>query len=261
MDAAGLDAYTRFSPDGIVAQRIARQGRHRDMPFLRMAADLRGTPAEAARAVALLNNGSGPRFTVCRSILQTPTWYAQVEKELKATDERIQVVDLYTLLWLVREYESHREAYADALYAQAKAVTATPRRGDGLAPTFAGDGPVVEAIHEGTRSWRIAASRGGRYLYFDVDDSFYRPGSGPVVVEAEYFDQGTGRLTLQYDATDDTYKTHATVAQRKNSGRWQSATFNLSDARFASSQNGGADFRFHSSGDDLLICRVRVTQQ
>jgi hypothetical protein len=40
----------------------------------------------------------------CRSILQTPSWYAQVEKELQAMpDERIQVVDLYTLLWLVRE--------------------------------------------------------------------------------------------------------------------------------------------------------------
>jgi hypothetical protein len=80
-------------------------------------------------------------------------------------------------------------------------------------------------------------------------------------VEVEYFDRGTGRLTLQYESTADAYKTHATVVQRKNSGRWQSAAFKLPDARFASSQNGGADFRFHSSGDDLLIRRVQVTRE
>ena len=110
LDKAGLDAYARFSPDGIVAQQIGRQGVHGTMPYLRMATDLHGSPAEAARAIAGLNKGSPPRFTVCRSILQTPSWYAQVEKELQAMpDERIQVVDLYTLLWLVREYETHRD--------------------------------------------------------------------------------------------------------------------------------------------------------
>lgn len=260
LDAAGLDAYARFSPDGIVAQKITRQGRHGGMPFLQMATDLPGTPPEAARAIAQINCGSGPRFVVCRSILQTPTWYAQVENELKKVDEHIQVVDLYTLLWLVREYETHREAYADARYTQVKAVTAEPGNYDGLAPTFAGDGPVVEATHEGVRCWRNSAAQGGRHLYFDVDDAFCRSCSGPVEVEVEYYDQGAGPLTLQYDATEAAYMTHSTAVQRRSSGQWQSATFKLTDVRFSGAQNGGADFRLHSGGDDLFIRRVRVTR-
>ena len=52
LDKAGLDAYARFSPDGIVAQQIGRQGVHGTMPYLRMATDLHGSPAEAARAIA-----------------------------------------------------------------------------------------------------------------------------------------------------------------------------------------------------------------
>ncbi len=268
LDKAGLDAYARFSPDGLVAQQIGRQGLHGTMPYLKMATDLHGSPAEAARAIARLNHGSPPRFTVCRSILQTPTWYAQVEKELQALPgDPIQVVDLYTLLWLVREYETHREAYVDLRYAQAKEVSATPAKSDGLTPTFAADGPVNETGHDGTRCWRISGAQGGRYLYFDVDDAFYRPGSGPLEITLEFLDQGTGRIVLQYDSTDTAatlggaYKSHATVVNCGNSGNWRSVTFPVSDARFAGSQNGSADFRVHSSGDNLLIRRVRVTRR
>lgn len=264
LDDAGFNAYARFSPDGLVGQKLPRQGVHGNMPFLRMAADLRGTPAEAARAISLLNNGPGPRFTVCRSILQTPTWYAQVEKELKAIDERVQVVDLYTLLWLVREFESHRADYADLRYVRAKEISATPALNDGLAPTFAEDGPVTEAVHDAVRCWRIS---GGRYLYFDADDGFYRPGSGPLEIVLEFFDQGAGRITLQYDSTDTTaigggaYKTHPTTVQIGNTGQWRSAAFSVPDARFAGSQNGNADFRFHIAGDGLLIRRASIARR
>jgi hypothetical protein len=109
LDREGLDAYARFSPDGIVAQKIGRQGVHGTMPYLRMATDLQGAPADAARSISQLLSDPSPRFVVCRSILQSPSWYAQVEQELKTLrGDKIQVVDLYTLLWLVREYESQR---------------------------------------------------------------------------------------------------------------------------------------------------------
>lgn len=268
LDSAGLDAYARFSPDGIVAQQIGRQGVHGTMPYLRMATDLRGSPAEAARAISQLNRGAPPRFTVCRSILQTPTWYAQVEKELQAMpDACLQVVDLYTLLWLVREYEAHRADYVDLRYARAPAVSATPARSDGLAPTFAPDGPVQEADHDGTRCWRIAGAEGKRYLYFDADDAFYQPGSGPLEIALEFLDQGTGRIVLHYDSTDagailgGAYKSHATVVACGNTGRWRSVAFTLPDARFAGSQNGNADFRFYHSGENLVIRGVRVARR
>jgi hypothetical protein len=105
LPSEGLDAYARFSPDGIVAQKIPPQGVHGNMPYLRMATDLPGDAAEAAKAMRSLVVGPAPRFAVCRSILRTPSWYARVSEHLRqiAGDE-VQVVDLYTLLWLVREF-------------------------------------------------------------------------------------------------------------------------------------------------------------
>jgi hypothetical protein len=107
LNAAGLDAYARFSPDGIVAQKVTSQGLHRGMPILRMRTDLDGEPAQVARTLRELASGPQPGFMVCRSILKTPSWYAQVDKELKKiAGESVKTVDLYTLLWLVREQET-----------------------------------------------------------------------------------------------------------------------------------------------------------
>jgi hypothetical protein len=104
----GLDAYARFSPDGIVAYQNDYEGVHRNMPFVQMSADLDGSPAEAARAILQHTSGSTRQFFVFRSILKTPTWHAEVEQELhRLAGEKIKVVDLYSLLWLVREYETN----------------------------------------------------------------------------------------------------------------------------------------------------------
>ena len=105
-----------FRPTASWLNRSAAQGVHGNMPYLRMATDLPGRPADAARSISQLLSGPPPRFVVCRSILQSPSWYAQVEQELKTlSGDKIQVVDLYTLLWLVREYESHRESSRESL--------------------------------------------------------------------------------------------------------------------------------------------------
>jgi hypothetical protein len=101
----GLDAYARFSPDGIVAQKIPPAGVHGTMPFLRMGADLPHEPAEAASVIIASLRGDGPRFAVCRSILKPPSWYVAVGQELERQGGDVVVVDLYTLLWLVRRHE------------------------------------------------------------------------------------------------------------------------------------------------------------
>jgi hypothetical protein len=106
---AGLDAYARFSPDGIVAQKPDRLGIHKGMPIVSMATDLNDDdPAKAALQVLSLAKGEKTQFLVCRSILKTPTWHAKIQEELRASArDKIKVVDLYTLLWLVREYETN----------------------------------------------------------------------------------------------------------------------------------------------------------
>lgn len=261
----GLDAYARFSPDGIVAQKIPPQGVHKGMPYLRMRADLPHDPLQAARVMRSLAGGSMPRFVVCRSILKPPSWYAQVEQELKriAGDE-VMTVDLYTLLWLVREYETQRAKGVESRFAHATEIAASPDREEGLSPIMVDDGPFDVVAREGAKAWKVPSHQPPYYLYFDADDGFYRAGGGALVVEVEYLDDGQGRFELQYDSADPAapvngaYKGHPQVVTRTGSGEWRRAAFRLEDPRFAGSQNGGADFRLFNAGDSLLVRSVRV---
>lgn len=264
----GLDAYARFSPDGIVAQQIGRQGVHQGMPYLRMAIDLPGAPADAARTIRQLSTGLAPRFLVCRSILQTPAWYAQVEQELKkSAGDDIRVVDLYSLLWMLREYQTNRATYPHSPYADSAEVTATPDRLGGLAPLHLPDGPLETVDQGGVRCWRLPRQAPGYYLYFDVDDSFHGPGGKTLEITVEYLDTGTGPVLVEYDAADaaaphgGAYKSHPKTITRENTGQWRTASLALPDARFAGSQNGGADFRFFSGGGEWFVRRVAVRRR
>ncbi len=265
LDKQGLDAYSRFSPDGIVAQKIPPQGIHEGMPYLRMATDLYGAPADVAREISRLTGGFPPRFVVCRSILQSPTWYAQVEQELKSIrGESVRVVDMYTLMWLVREYETHPDVYGQTRYGRAAEITATPERYAGLAPVEVPDGPLVPATIQDQRCWQVAPVSSSRYFYFDAHDHFSRTKKGPLEIQCEYLDQGNGPIVLEYDSTDATaplggaYKVSPNVTERSNSGQWRTASFAVPDPRFAGSQNNGADFRFYCQGDELFLRQVRV---
>lgn len=261
--AEGLDAYSRFSPDGIVGQKVPKRGVHNGMPFLRMRTDLQGSPEEAARSLAGFSQGTLPRFVVCRSILQTPTWYAQVERETqRLAADRVKVVDLYTLLWLVREFETNPAAQPESPFAQASELTARPDQSLGLAALQTGDGQFAVGNEHGSACWCVTGQEGSRYLYFDVDDAFQTSETSRIEVALEYLDTGTGRIVLEYDSTDDkaaltgAYKSHPNVPKRTGTGVWIKAQFPIPDAKFAGRQNGEADFRFFSGGEALLVRSV-----
>jgi hypothetical protein len=261
----GLDAYARFSPDGIVAQKIGVQGVHQGMPYLRMRGDLPADPREAARLLRNGTSGPVPNFSAFRSILQTPTWYSTVERELKqiAGDE-VQVVDLYTLLWLVREYETHRTQYARDQFDQAKEVSVRPGRSDGLDVVYVEDGRFT--IEQGGNAswWLLPASPKAQYLYLDVAPSFYRSGQGGLEIEIEYLDAGPLQFGLEYDSTDASaafggaYKSHPQVVRAERTGAWRKAAFRVADARFQGAQNGAADFRFYYMGGPFQVRGVVV---
>jgi len=102
-----LDAYATFSPDGVVAQKIEAWGVHKGMPFVRMRGDLSGSPEQAARQILrwAKEEKRRPAFLVCRSILQSPSWYAKVNTKVREeSDGKIQIVDLYTLMALVKQH-------------------------------------------------------------------------------------------------------------------------------------------------------------
>lgn len=260
-----LEAYARFSPGGIVAQKIPRQGVHGQMPFLRMATDLPDEPAEAARTMHGLVAGPKPRFAVCRSILRTPGWYARVSEELRrVADSEVRVLDLPALLWLVREYEGDRAAYVDARFRDARSVQARPGATEGLEPIHVEDGPLTVVETNGVACWEIVPAGAARYLYFAVDDAFGRTLERGCRVTCEFLDRGEGELGLEYDSTDPTapldgaYKAAPPVTRRHDSGAWREQTWVLTHARFAGRQNGGADLRLYANGSALRVRNVRL---
>lgn len=80
------------------------------------------------------------------------------------------------------------------------------------------------------------------YIYLEVNDDFLHATASEVWVTVEYFDGGTDRWLLEYDALSQPYKASADV-NLTNSGVWKRHTFQLNDAYFAGRQNNGADLR------------------
>jgi len=93
-----------------------------------------------------------------------------------------------------------------------------------------------------------------RYLYFNVDDSFYFDGDGALEVAIEYRGDGPPPFTLEYDSADasavmsGSYK-GAWSPEVSGSGPWRRAAYRLRDPRFVGRQNGGADLRLCATGD------------
>lgn len=109
LTSEGMDSYARFSSNGIVAQKIAVSGVYKGMPYVRMGEDL---PADAGAAAVRINvncQGTAPEFKVFRSILKSPTWYKQVDTEVAKINTNIVMVDMYTLMALLRESKTNSE--------------------------------------------------------------------------------------------------------------------------------------------------------
>ncbi|QJC51491.1 S-layer protein [Paenibacillus albicereus] len=140
---------------------------------------------------------------------------------------------------------------------------------DGIRPR-AGDNP--DGLRTGTLGgkgyWETDRTQGTVYLYMDVDDEFlYDNQSEEVYVTAEVYDEGTGKLVLQYDSDSAPFK-DAPLLEYGDSGTWKSYSFKLADARFAN-RTGGADFRLGIEGGgasaatnkDVKLASVTVTHK
>jgi hypothetical protein len=103
MNAAVQAAYARFSPGGVVAQKIPERSLVQGVPFLRMGADL-PDPQQGAKLIAnSCSPGSrSPDFRIFRTILWTPTMHKQMFDAVRQQCPNIEFVDPYTLLGLLR---------------------------------------------------------------------------------------------------------------------------------------------------------------
>ncbi|MDR1122136.1 MAG: hypothetical protein LBM08_14675 [Dysgonamonadaceae bacterium] len=117
LNTKGLDAYSSFSPNGIVPQKIPLTMLHKDMPILRADWDVNDSnPKVAAAQVVERVNARPVPFHWFRNILKSPDWYVQVEYELKVLNPNIELVDAPTFFELYRLFLKENITHTFLLY-------------------------------------------------------------------------------------------------------------------------------------------------
>ncbi len=106
----GLDCYAKFSPNGIVPQKIPPSLLHGDMPVIRSDYDVnRGVEQSVNTILARVRDRDLP-FHWFRNILKSPTWYLQVSEGLKKANPKIELLDAPTFFELYRIYLKNQVA-------------------------------------------------------------------------------------------------------------------------------------------------------
>lgn len=108
LDERGLDAYSRFSPGGIAAQKIPEQGLHNGMPYLRMRDDLPGVGGlqmpHALNVVGSRLTGEKPQFLLFRTILWSPSHHLELKRAIEDNYPGTKVVHTGTLFALLKQH-------------------------------------------------------------------------------------------------------------------------------------------------------------
>lgn len=113
LNDAGLDAYAKFSPNGIVPQHIPPTLLHKDMPVLKASADLGEKPDQAAKIIARHVEARTIPFHWFRAILKSPKWYRQVHETAVAANPNLELLDGPTYFELLRIWlKNHPDAAA-----------------------------------------------------------------------------------------------------------------------------------------------------
>jgi hypothetical protein len=107
MSAEIKSAYARFSPAGVVAQKIARRETHGagGTPFLRMNADL-ADPDKGVHQVSRAfpeSTPASPHFEIFRTILWTPTQHQRLFDAVRKNRPDIEFVGPYELFRLMQK--------------------------------------------------------------------------------------------------------------------------------------------------------------
>lgn len=110
MDDNVKTAYTKFSPRGIVAQKIDQKGVFKGMPFVRMDYDIYTPVDKAAETVLHRIEAVKSKFMIFRTILWTPTNHKELFELIKQSPQgaRIEIVDPYTFFLLVKLSEEEK---------------------------------------------------------------------------------------------------------------------------------------------------------
>ncbi|OGV70506.1 MAG: hypothetical protein A2283_08720 [Lentisphaerae bacterium RIFOXYA12_FULL_48_11] len=143
----------------------------------------------------------------------------------------------------------------------------TTNGGQGVKLVTVPDGLVRPDVLNGVAYLLSVTNKtGGRYMYFQIDESFKRDETMTANVEVEYHDGGAGRFSLQFDGSDTNaqfcgaYTESPIVITLQGSNLWKTAAFRLDGARFANGENCNADFRIVIRADPFRLRRISVAR-
>lgn len=101
----GMEAYSKFSPNGIVPQKVPISMLFEGMPVLKSDEDVnQENPTEAADIIVNRIANRPIKFHWFRNILKTPTWYVQVVEEVKKKKPNAILLDGPTFFALYKKY-------------------------------------------------------------------------------------------------------------------------------------------------------------
>jgi hypothetical protein len=126
-------------------------------------------------------------------------------------------------------------------------------------------GPVTESTPVYARFARgFDHAHGQDAMYFDLSDAFFSgqplAGAYPITIRVVYYDRGTGRWALKYDAVGDRQKMACEVT-KTNSGEWREQVVTLGDANFGNRCPRGADLMLvNTDAEDDLFHMIEVTR-
>jgi hypothetical protein len=130
------------------------------------------------------------------------------------------------------------------LLAMASATPLKAAKTLSLTPFSCCDGQFVTTNAGGQTVWQNVG--GSAYLDFIVPASFAFTSGAPVYVQVVYFDDGDGRIDLEYDSVSGCAYAKSllhTRTSRMNTKRFATACYVLQTPAFLKQQGTGADFR------------------
>jgi hypothetical protein len=106
MSESTLDAYARFSPRGVVAQKVPPLSLHNSVPVIRMNYDLYKPADKAAEILAarVAEEKGRPAFLVFRTILWKPSDHRELMERAKELVPDAEYLDPYSFLLLAKRH-------------------------------------------------------------------------------------------------------------------------------------------------------------
>lgn len=173
----------------------------------------------------------------------------------------VELTRKYADLWHAGARLERPGSFAHA--AEVSVTLGSPNRGEGLEQREPEDGQTAAVEVEGRPARQsVTSGKGGDYIYFAVDDSFFCGDEGPLEVELVAYDHVKGEVALDYDSTDATATLHGAFKRviagtLVGAGGWRTFKVRLADPAFTGRANG-SDFRLSVPGGGLTLQRVVV---